>query len=767
MTQYKSLQKRKSSFSTKKQPKDKSSVKKQELEKIKHFKKPKEKRKRQSRRISQRKKQKQKINDKINNNNSIEQPLLIQLQKEKQIKSIIQQQTIDSNIKTYGFSCNYNLPQWNNLENVITSMTKLEYFHRPSQMAYHNLCTQVTPPQGIGITLGLGLKFCIQAKTPPTNLNNSFTRFIDDIHKRFIFAGQKQNNTPKKMYVKSTWKPEKTESHVEERLTLFMKYIQNEKIKIHRRITQATNLTTIQQQHIKLLKDNKNFIILNADKNLGPCIMERKEYIKHILNEHLNNTDTYQQLHQNDATKMILQMKYNCISILGQHVKSTTVEEKKFYTKQLQLKQRVPQFYGMPKMHKNKTPTPFIPVVSQCGSLSAIISKFIDYKLQPFTTTIPSYIKNSSKLLDKLDRITFLPKNARLFTSDATSMYTNIDPDEGIDVLKKYLTLYKTEIKESVNIEFICALTHLVMTTNVFQFGDTWWHQKIGTAMGTPCACIYATIFFAWFERQNILTKYKKNLLLYKRQIDDIFGIWIDDPINPTGWEDFKKDLNMQCKLDWNTEELNTTVNFLDLTISIDKQGKLTYQTFQKPMNPFLYIPGHSSHPPGIVKSLIHGLVQTYHRQNKSQITFDKNVRQLFKQLIARGHLLEDLQPIFLKATENIDRRNNITLHTSKRNMKSISSKSQTNERKDIFFHLPYHPRDISRKTLHRIYQNTCEVKDNLNENFQHMDNGMGGTMQISKLTIAYARGQNLRDVLCSSTLQEYTNCKVSNFLTH
>ena len=160
------------------------------------------------------------------------------------------------------------------------------------------------------------------------------------------------------------------------------------------------------------------------------------------------------------------------------------------------------------------------------------------------------------------------------------------------------------------------------MHNNIFQFGSTWWHQKIGTAMGTPCAYIYATIFFAWFERQTILRKYKRNLLMYNRQIDDIFGIWIDDNSNPNKWTEFKHDLNIQCKLEWNTEELSDEVNFLDLTIKIDPQGKLQYQTFQKPMNPFLYIPGHSSHPPGIVKSLIHGLIQTYHRQNTQEETY-------------------------------------------------------------------------------------------------------------------------------------------------
>ena len=383
-------------------------------------------------------------------------------------------------------------------------MSKLAYFHRPSQMAYHNLCLSTSsPPLGIGNTLGLGLKFCIQSPTPSTNLNSSFNRFIDDVRKRFIFAGLKLNITPKKMYVKSKWQPENTDTHIEEQIKNFISQIQKEKEKLLKRNIKATNLTMLQQKHIKLLKNNKDFIILMADKNLGPCIMERKEYIKSILNEHLNHHQTYTQLNNTQATTMLQNMRKTCISILSANVQQTTADEKKFFARQLQpeLNHRIPQFYGMPKVHKNKLPIPFRPVISQCGSLSAIISTYIDYKLQTFTKAMPSYIQNSTKLLEKLDKFPQLPKNTKLFTSDATSMYTNIDPDEGINVLRKYITTYKSEVKETVNTELICDLTKLVMNTNIFKFGDTWWHQQIGTAMGTPCACIYATIFVAWFKR--------------------------------------------------------------------------------------------------------------------------------------------------------------------------------------------------------------------------------------------------------------------------
>lgn len=196
--------------------------------------------------------------------------------------------------------------------------------------------------------------------------------------------------------------------------------------------------------------------------------------------------------------------------------------------------------------------------------------------------------------------------------------------------------------------------------------------------------------------------------------------------------------------------------------ISIDTtKGKISYQTFQKPRNPFLYIPGHSSHPPMIVKSLIHGLKQTYHRQNKEQEqTFDKNISQLFQQLIVQGHLYYvDIHPIFIKKHGQIDNKHNSHNANTNNNNTTIQTQlhnTRKNNRNDIFFHLPYHPMDISQRQRHHIYQHTCNA----------MDNSMGGTMQITKLAIAYTRGQNLYKVLCSSSLKENNTCKVSNCLT-
>ena len=140
--------------------------------------------------------------------------------------------------------------------------------------------------------------------------------------------------------------------------------------------------------------------------------------------------------------------------------------------------------------------------------------------------------------------------------------------------------------------------------------------------MGTPCACVYATQFFWWFERQFPLRKYWKNILFYKRAIDDVIIVWIPDKEHTSAFKNFKDDLNSQCALTWTSTKLSKSVDFLDLTITIAPNGYITTRTFQKKMNLFLYIPSNSAHPPGLLKSLIFGLLLTYFNQNKDTNDF-------------------------------------------------------------------------------------------------------------------------------------------------
>ena len=72
-------------------------------------------------------------------------------------------------------------------------------------------------------------------------------------------------------------------------------------------------------------------------------------------------------------------------------------------------------------------------------------------------------------------------------------------------------------------------------------------------------------------------------------------------------------------------------------------------------MNLFLYIPALSAHPPGLLKSLIYGLLETYWRQNSHSRDYTKFSQLLHKRLLARGHDLKAINLLFTEAAIKIE----------------------------------------------------------------------------------------------------------------
>jgi len=141
------------------------------------------------------------------------------------------------------------------------------------------------------------------------------------------------------------------------------------------------------------------------------------------------------------------------------------------------------------------------------------------------------------------------------------------------------------------------------MEHNIFSFADTFWLQLSGTAMGTPVACTYAMISFRQYENTEILPEFQPNLIYYKRYIDDILGNWLPTPNkNGDDWECFKTKLNNWGSLKWVIQDPSTRVQFLDLDLKLNHQT-ISMETYQKPMNLYLYIPPLSAHTPVVSKA--------------------------------------------------------------------------------------------------------------------------------------------------------------------
>ena len=90
-------------------------------------------------------------------------------------------------------------------------------------------------------------------------------------------------------------------------------------------------------------------------------------------------------------------------------------------------------------------------------------------------------------------------------------------------LIAKHIRKSVTEERPKQNDALITALK-LMMLNNIFCFGDMTFKQLNGTAMGTPKAPPYTTIYYGIHEK-NFLPKHNKHVIFYKQFIDDVFGI--------------------------------------------------------------------------------------------------------------------------------------------------------------------------------------------------------------------------------------------------
>ena len=383
----------------------------------------------------------------------------------------------------------------------------------------------------------------------------------------------------------------------------------------------------------------------------------------------------------------------------------------------------------------HKAPWKMRPIVCCAGTFMNSLSCWLDYWLQKLKPFVPMYLRDSHDLLDKLRELGPLPPDAKLFTADANSMYTNIDTDHAIDVISLWLDSLRGQLPDRFPLDAVKEAMSLVMRNNVFEWGDCYFLQLLGTAMGTSAACMWATIYFAVHEAGHLIPTYDQHLLVFLRFIDDIFGIWIDAN-DATAWDAFKADTNNFGILTWEFEEPSNSVDFLDLTISIENNSIVT-KTYQKAMNLYQYIPPTSAHPPGMMKGIIYGLLRNYKLQNTRESDYLDMAELLFRRHVARGWSKAIMKEYILSADMKL--RN-----------PTPKPATPTNDAR-LFLHTEYHPNDLPKHELRTLYNVHCK------DVFE-------STLGIDQVTVAYSRPKNIKDMVTKAKLHQAEGREASKF---
>ena len=520
---------------------------------------------------------------------------------------------------------------------------------------------------------------------------------------------------------------------------------------------------------LSALPENKDFIILSADKGLGPVILERPFYKQKVL-EHLQDKKTYKRLSKRSALQRMYAAEYQFDLLVKTNRKVLPKDEWTYFQRCFEEEKRTPQGYWMPKVHKN--PPEYRPIISGVNSRMGDLSKWVDYQLQKVVHLCPCYLKDSNSLLRKLRRLGKLPSSTVVVTADAVAMYTNIDTNHSLYMLQRWFELHAHELPQGFPTRMILKAINLIMHNNVFQFDDTYWLQLIGTAMGTSCACMIATIYFSYHEETRILPVYAHQyvlplmlmppitgprptfnappLLMHARLIDDAMQTWDLSRLPAHYRNNFRDLMADELKfgiLRWKVDKLAKKVDFLDLTINLDK-GEFTTKTFVKPMNLHLYIPPASAHPIGTLKSLIFGNIQRYRIQNSKIEDFISITKAFHGHLLNRGYSPEVLAGIFQEAAISLEKK----FHRRSAREEQLWDEDHPANfpRRGTFIHWEYHPKDIGRRVIRQVFESTLApaLRDS--------------QVPTGQLTIAFSTPQSLGNCLTKTQLTEPNGYEVS-----
>ena len=594
-----------------------------------------------------------------------------------------------------------------------------------NNLSYHDLTppSYLLPP-GLKRLLGLNLKFI---PTPSITKKRSNIAWKDSLHQlarqlklRIQFQDIDKTSYNRTLYVPNPSYVPTAKLPPDIERWFFTAMGSSPLVSSRRRY----NLSRSLRKLLSSLTASSHLKIVATDKNLGPAVLLRSQYIQLGL-IHLSTTpDSYVSVQNVDLDAIRIQIRRFHRRLLLDFPKD--LKESKIIVHDLH-SSRCSLFHILPKLHKRDSHGKWTgavrPIVSSICSPTYGLSKWLDFYLRPYLRKTSTFLRDSPSLI-KMLRSTPINADTLFLTLDAQSLYTSIPPFAAMQVIS---TMTKDHPKHAY---FVQALD-LIFRNNYFAFGHSYWKQTKGLAMGTPCAPTVASLYLAFYEEKFIVSSrlWRTNIRLFRRYIDDLLVVW--QPSDDCSIQELLSLLALQPGITWIPEPPSFTTTFLDLTL-LNQNGSLVTRTYQKPLNLYLYTPFSSSHPPHTLTGLIKGTLLKYKMQNTLPSDFLAIANLFFRRLVARGYYPSTLKTIFDPLLTR-DRSGKFSSLVS-------NAQSKSTRLPNFYFKTQFDPNGVSSAQIHTLL-NLPLLQDLLSRH------GYG------RVLICFEKSSNLGNLLCRTRI--------------
>ncbi|XP_078682439.1 uncharacterized protein LOC144916914 [Branchiostoma floridae x Branchiostoma belcheri] len=359
------------------------------------------------------------------------------------------------------------------------------------------------------------------------------------------------------------------------------------------------NLSREEREAVKSLKENKDIVIVPADKGKAVVVMDKTDYVEKC-EKLLEDKDTYKVIGPVNPTKKLkgrLQRKLREIKKAG-HL------DPKVYDKVYPTSDATPRFYATPKIHKN--PLKMRPIVSGINSITYHLARHLADLLKPLVGQSEEHIKNSLDLVTKIREVTL--EDGEVLTSfDVTALFTSVPGKEVVGMAVSRAEKDPTwKDRTLLTPKEFGELLLLVVSTTYFQYNDVIYEQTFGMAMGSPLSPVLANLFMEEFERKALHTAPHR---------PKFWGRYVDDTgvVNRQEHEQELFDhINTQHdSIKFTIErEQDNRLPMLDVMMVRNPDNTITTDVFRKETHTDHYLQWSSNHPVqqklGIVRTLMH-----------------------------------------------------------------------------------------------------------------------------------------------------------------
>ena len=323
----------------------------------------------------------------------------------------------------------------------------------------------------------------------------------------------------------------------------------------------SRNLSNGEYKALSSLKKNRKIVIKPADKGSNVVILNRTAYVQEGLRQLCD--DKFYEKQTVDLTETHFERVKEVVERMVED-KEITEKTGKYLLSNCH---KTPDWYMLPKIHKNLETPPGRGICASINCPTEKISQFSDIILSQYVPLIESFVKDTNHFLEMCQNLGKLPDNCWLVALDVEALYPSIPHSGGKSAVARTLSRLRPahELPSNAN---IIKMLDLILTCNNFKFGENHYLQKSGTAMGTRVAPSYANLYMADFEEKYVYT-YSTPPLFWKRFIDDVFCIFQGTERQLT---QFIAHLNrvQHGTIKFTVEYSKKSVTFLDTTVYVE-----------------------------------------------------------------------------------------------------------------------------------------------------------------------------------------------------